>query len=100
MSQPILLDDLQLEETDTIDEVESSGDSEFEVVEASVNDEDPQQPEESPSVMELLFDVDENSTKNDAGVDDNSAEPGQLLMHMPAKKQLMFPKRHLSGCPL
>ena len=52
MSEPMLLDDLQLEETDTIDEVESSDDSEFEVVEAPVNDEEPEQPEESPSVME------------------------------------------------
>ena len=63
----MLLDDLQLEETDTIDEVESSDDSEFEVVEAPVNDEEPEQPEESPSVMELLLDVDEDSTENDAG---------------------------------
>ena len=54
MSEPMLLDDLQLQETDTIDEVESSDDSEFEVVEAPVNDEEPEQPEESPSVMELL----------------------------------------------
>ena len=44
MSEPMLLDDLQLEETDTIDEVESSDDSEFEVVEAPVNDEEPEQP--------------------------------------------------------
>ena len=73
----MLLDDLQLEETDTIDEVESSDDSEFEVVEAPVNDEEPEQPEESPSVMELLLDVDEDSTENDAGADDNSAEPSK-----------------------
>ena len=45
MSEPMLLDDLQLEETDTIDEVESSDDSELEVVEAPVNDEEPEKPE-------------------------------------------------------
>ena len=77
MSEPMLLDDLQLEETDTIDEVESSDDSEFEFVEAPVNDEEPEQPEESPSVMELLLDVDEDSTENDAGADENSAEPSK-----------------------
>ena len=47
----MLLDDLQLEENDTIDEVESSDDSELEIVEALV-------------------------------------------------RQLMFLRRHLSGCPL
>ena len=77
MSEPMLLDDLQLEETDTIDVVESSDDSEFEVIEAPVNDEEPEQPEESPSVMELLLDVDADSTENDAGADDNSAEPSK-----------------------
>ena len=44
MSEPMLLDDLQLEETDTIYEVESSDDSAFEVVQAPVNDEEPEQP--------------------------------------------------------
>ena len=38
MSEPMLLYDLQLEENDTIDEVESSDDSDLEVVEAPVND--------------------------------------------------------------
>ena len=55
MSEPMLLDDLQLEENDTIDEVESSDDSDLEVVEAPVNDEEP---EEQPSVTEVLLDVD------------------------------------------
>ena len=52
-------------------------------------------------MMELLLDVDEDSTENDAGADDNSAEPSkEQKMHVPARKQLMFLKRHLSGCPL
>ena len=88
----MLLDDLQLEETDTIDEVESSDDSEFEVVEAPVNDEEPEQPEESPSVMELLLDVDEDSTENDAGADDNSAEPSKEQKSLEERVQAIVEK--------
>ena len=77
MSEPILLNDRHLEETDTIAEVESFDDSKFEVVEAPMNDEEPEQPEESSSVMELLLDVHEDTTENVAGADDNSAEPSK-----------------------
>ena len=41
MSEPMLLDNLQLGENDTIDEVESSDDSDLEVVEAPMYDEEP-----------------------------------------------------------
>ena len=66
MSKPMLLDDLQLEENDTIDEVASSDDSELEVVEALVNNEEPKEPDEPPSVMKVLLDIDEDTTENGA----------------------------------
>ena len=44
MPQPMLLHDLQLEENDTIDEVESSDDPDLEAVEAPVDYEEPKQP--------------------------------------------------------
>ena len=69
----MLLDDLQPEENDTIDEVESSDDSDLEVVEAPVNDEEPKEPEGPPSVMEVLLDVDEDNTGNVPGADNNGA---------------------------
>ena len=56
MSQPMLLGDLQLEEKCTIDEVESSDDSDLKVVEAPVNDEEI---EEQP--REVSLGVDDNS---------------------------------------
>ena len=71
MSRPKLLDDLQLEENDTIDEVESSDDSDLEVVEACVNDEEPEEP---PTVMEVLLDVDKGSSENVAGDNNNGVE--------------------------
>ena len=67
----MLLDKLHLEENDTIHEVESSGDSNLEVVEALVNDEEPK---EKPSVMEVLLDVDDDITENVAGAESNGGE--------------------------
>ena len=45
MLEPMRLDDLQVEENDTIDEVSESSDaSDLEVVEAPVDDEEPKEP--------------------------------------------------------
>ena len=72
MSQPVLFDNLQLEENDTIDK--SLEDSDLVVVEAPVNDEEPEEPEEPPSVMEVLLNIDEDTTENVARAGNNGAK--------------------------
>ena len=92
MSEPMLLDDLQLEETDTIDEVESSDDSEFEVVEAPVNDEEPEQPE----LEKRAFGFSEaGGAKQVRGYVSKKQEIMGLLAHMRSKNKSLRSRKQV-----
>ena len=48
-----------------------------------MNDEEPEEPDEPPSVMEVLLDIDEDTTENVAGADNNGAEaPKEQKTHL------------------